>query len=122
MNRKKLEACGIIDDAKQIFNKTKSDANDLFTKVLWGRTDLSPKCKKILEQHGQATILYARVGRKPITSAIWGMPISALASMWAPAPSPPTTTACANTAPPSVPAARPAPTPPWWHRFAWART
>ena len=70
MKHTQLEATGIIDDAKNWINKKKSDANDLLTKVLWGRTDLSPKCKKILDQHGQATILYAQVGRKPITSAI----------------------------------------------------
>lgn len=61
---------GIIDDTKAFFNKKYDDANDFITKVKFGRTDLSPKVKKILEQHGTATILYARVGRKPITSAI----------------------------------------------------
>ena len=58
------------DDATNLFNKTTSDANDFITKVKYGRTDLSPKVKSILNQHGTATILYARVGRKPITSAI----------------------------------------------------
>lgn len=61
---------GIIDDTKAFFNKKYDDANDFITKVKYGRTDLSPKVKKILEQHGNSTILYARVGRKPITSAI----------------------------------------------------
>ena len=61
---------GITDDTKEYVNKKYNDVNDFITKVKYGRTDLSPKVKKILEQHGNATILYARVGRKPITSAI----------------------------------------------------
>ena len=61
---------GIVDDAKSFLKKKYDDANDFITKIKYVRTDLSPKVKKILEQHGTATILYARVGRKPITSAI----------------------------------------------------
>jgi hypothetical protein len=70
-NQKKVPVgLGIIDDTKSFFKRQYNDANDFITKVKYGRTDLSPKVKKILEQHGTATILYARVGRKPITSAI----------------------------------------------------
>jgi hypothetical protein len=65
-----MKANGIVDDAKAFFNKTKEDANNLLTKVLYGRTELSPKVQKILQTFGDAIILRARVGRKPVTSVI----------------------------------------------------
>jgi hypothetical protein len=77
----KLKGDGVFDDAKNffnktaadttnLFNKTTTDANDFITKVKYGRTDLSPKVKNILDQYGDAVILKATVGRKPITQII----------------------------------------------------
>ena len=39
---------GVIDDTKEYVNKKYNDVNDFITKVKYGRTDLSPKVKKIL--------------------------------------------------------------------------
>lgn len=88
---KKLKGDGIFDDTKNFFNKTKNDitrtaqdtgntlnktANDaknLLTKVMYGRTDLSPKVKGILDKFGDATILKATVGRTPVQGFITGI-------------------------------------------------
>jgi hypothetical protein len=54
---------GILSDA---YNKAK----DIGTKLIYGRSDLSPKVKKVLSEVGDETIVSAQVARKPVSSII----------------------------------------------------
>jgi len=54
---------GIFSDA---YNKVK----DIGTKLIYGRSDLSPKVQKILSEYGDEVIVGATIPRKPVTSII----------------------------------------------------
>ena len=57
---------GIFDTTLSTFNRLK----DVGSKLLYGRSDLPPKVKKILSQVGDDTIVSAVVYRKPVQSFI----------------------------------------------------
>ena len=54
---------GIFSDA---YNKVK----DIGTKLIYGRSDLSPKVQKLFSEVGDETIVSAQVARKPVSSII----------------------------------------------------
>jgi hypothetical protein len=54
---------GIFSDA---YNKVK----DIGTKLIYGRSDLSPKVQKLLSKYGDEVIVGATIARKPVTSII----------------------------------------------------
>ena len=64
--KSKNQGEGIFDTTLSTFNRLK----DVGSKLLYGRSDLPPKVKKILSQVGDDTIVSAVVYRKPVQSFI----------------------------------------------------